>query len=127
MADVVKITDAGMAIVTNRIKGSGTEPKYAHWGTGTTEAANNNTALETARGESRVEGTSSRQTTNTTNDTYRLVSTITCAGSAADITEYGQFDASTDGNLFIRGTFTAEELQVGDSIEFTCDAVFNQA
>jgi hypothetical protein len=126
-ADVVVVTDAGMDIITNRLKGSGTEPKYVHWGTGTTGAAAADTALETARAEDRTDGTSSRVTTTVTNDTYQVAGTITAAGSSAAITEAGLFDASTDGNMLLRGTFDAINLQIGDSIAFTVKVKFDQA
>ena len=119
MAQVDKSTHAGSAIVANRIKGTGTEPNYAHWGTGATAAAATQTALVTPRSEARVAGTSSIVTTDQTNDTYQVVATITCASTAAAITEYGQFDASTSGNMLIRSSFDAINLQVGDSIQFT--------
>jgi hypothetical protein len=125
MADTVKITDAGLDITTNRLKGSGTEPSYIGWGTGTTAAAVGNTALETARGESRTNGTTSRVTTNTTNDTYQNVGTITCASTSAAITEMGLFDASTNGNMYMRATFSAINVSVGDSIQFTAKAVYD--
>lgn len=121
MAQVDKSTDAGSAIIANRIKGAGTEPNYAHWGTGATAAAVTDTALQTARAEARVAGTSTRETTTVANDTYRLVTTLTCASTAAAITEYGQFDASTSGNMLLRSTFDALNLQVGDSIQFTAN------
>ena len=130
MADVFKVVDTGLGITTNRLKNGdtgATEPKYAHWGTGATAAANGDTALQTARAEARVSGTTTRETTNTTNDTYQCVATITCASTSAAITEYGQFDASSNGNMFIRGTFDAINVSVGDSIQFTSKAVFDQA
>jgi len=127
MADVVTVTNVGLGIVTNRVKGSGTEPNHVAWGTGTTAAAVGNTALETARGESRTAGTSTQQTTTTTNDTYRVVGSITAVSTSAAITEVGLFDASTSGNLFLRATFDAINVNVGDSISFTINTVFDQA
>jgi hypothetical protein len=121
------VVDTGLAILTNRIIGSGTEPKYIHWGTGTTDPVAGNTALQTPRAEARVSGTSSRVQTNVSNDTYQVVGEITCAGSAAAITEVGLFDASTNGNLFMRATFAAINVGVGDKIEFTIKTVFDQA
>jgi len=66
-----------------------------------------------------VAGTSSQVTTTTTNDTYQVVGTITCAGAGKTITNAGLFDASTGGNLFAKGDFTGIALNVGDSIQFT--------
>lgn len=127
MADAAYVVDNGLAIVTNRIIGSGTEPKYIGWGTGTTGAAATDTGLETAAAESRTSGTGTRQQTSTANDTYQVVGAIVCAGSAKAITEVALYDASSGGNCFFHGTFSAINVSVGDSIEFTLKAVFNQA
>lgn len=127
MPDVVTVTNTGLGITTNRIKGAGTEPKYVAWGTGTTAAEATDTALETAGAEARTDGTSTQQTTNTTNDTYQVVGVITCTGTNKAITEVGLFDASSAGNLFLRGTFDAINVNVGDSVQFTIKAVYDQA
>ena len=121
----------GREITTNRIKGTGTEPKFLHWGTDGTilPLADGNTALGSPRSEARVAGASSVVTTTTTNDTYRVVGTLTAA-SAAAITEAGLFDDAgagtppTGGNLFIRGTFAVINLETDDSIQFTIDGQF---
>lgn len=126
MADAVKVTNNGLGIITNRIIGAGTEPKYAGWGIGTTEAAEADTGLETASAEARTTGTSSRQQTNDANDTYRVVAEIVCTGSDKAITEVALFDAAAAGNCFIHGTFTAINIGVQESIEFTINIVFNQ-
>lgn len=120
------VTNAGLDVVTNRIKGSGTEPNYVAWGTGAAAAAAADTTLSTEASESRVAGTSSRQTTNTTNDTYRVIGTLTAAG-AKTITNAGLFDAAASGNLFVHGDFSGVPLAAGESIQFTIDAVFDQA
>lgn len=127
MADASCVTNTGLGITTNRIKGSGTEPNYIGWGTGTTAAAVTDTGLETAAAESRVSGTSTQQTTNTSNDTYQVVGTLTCSGSGKTISEIALFDASTSGNCFARATFTGLPLSVGDSIQFTVKAIYDQA
>jgi hypothetical protein len=119
MAQVDKATKVSCSIVANRLKGDGTAPKYIHWGTGNTAATIDDTALQTPRAESRVAGTETIVTTTVTNDTYQVVGTITCAGTAAAITEFGQFDAASGGNILVRSTFDVINLQVGDSIQFT--------
>lgn len=128
MTDAIIIPDTGMAIVTDFLSASGaTVPKWIDWGTGTTAPVAGNTALETVKSdEARTVGTGSQATTNTTNDTYQVVGTITCASSGAAITEVGLFDALTSGNLFLRGTFSAINLNVADSIEFTIKTVYDQ-
>lgn len=113
------LTNAGKAITTNRIKGSGTEPNYVGWGTGAGTAAASDTTLFTEASEARVAGTSTQQTTTVTNDTYQVVGTLTCAGSGKTITNAGLLDASSGGNLYMKGDFTGIALNVGDGIQFT--------
>ena len=132
-ADVVKVTDTGLSITTNRLKGSGTAPDYGGWGTGTTAAANGDTGLETPRNEARVQGTATQQQTNTANDTHQVVVELTCAATVAAITEFGLFDGAgtgtppTGANLFSRATFDVLNLSVGNKIEFTHKTVYDQA
>lgn len=113
------LVNAGRAIITNRLRGSGTEPNYVAWGTGAGTAAVTDTTLFTEASEARVAGTSSQFTTSVTNDTYQVVGTLTCAGAGKTITNAGLFDASTSGNLFLKGDFTGIALNVADSIQFT--------
>ena len=83
--------------------------------------------LESPRAEARVDGTSSRITTNSSLDTYQVAGTLTAAGTAATIKETGLFDAITAGSLYLRGTFDVVNLNVGDSIAFTIKSVFDQS
>lgn len=129
MAVTSYVVDKGLEITTSRLKGLGTEPNYAGWGTGTTTATPTDTGLETASAEARVLGTSSQVDTSTTKDTYQVVVTITSA-SGQTISEVCLFDAITSGNCFFRSTFTAGDAQAllaGESIEFTIKAQYNQA
>jgi hypothetical protein len=111
------VVNTGKSIITNRILGSGTEPKYVAMGTGGTAEAITQTALVTEV-ETRTSGTSSQQTTTTTGDTYRVIGTVTATTTRA-ITESGLFDASSAGNMFTRALFTVINLANGDSIAFT--------
>jgi hypothetical protein len=117
------LVNTGKAVVTNRIKGSGTEPSYVAWGTGAGTTAATDTTLFTETG-TRTAGTSTQQTTSTTNDTYQVVGTLT-ASSSLTITNAGTFDAATVGNLFIKGDFTGIALNSGDSIQFTVKCQFS--
>jgi hypothetical protein len=115
------LTTSGKGIITNRIKGSGTEPLYIGWGTGAGTAAVGDTALateDTTGGYTRATGTSSRVTTSVTNDTYQVVGTLT-AGASLTITNAGTFDAVSGGNICVHGDFTGIALASGDSIQFT--------
>lgn len=117
------LTNKGKEIIVDRILGNGTEPKYVAWGTGAGTAAATDTTLFTEAAESRTNGTSSKVTTTTTNDTYQVVGAITAA-SGKTITNAGLFDASTSGNLFAKTDFTGVALDTNDSITFTFKANF---
>ena len=119
------LVNTGRAIITNRVKNGATgatEPNFVAWGTGAGTTGATDTTLFTETG-TRTTGTSTQQTTSTTNDTYQVVGTMT-AGGALTITNAGLFDASTVGNLFIKGDFTGLVLASGDSIQFTIKAQF---
>jgi hypothetical protein len=115
-------TNAGAAIVTNRMIQAGTAPKNIGWGIGTGAAAVGDTALGTESAPTtaggRTVGTESRTTVTNTNDNYQVTGTVT-AGSTLAITEAGLFDAVTAGNMLIRSVFSAVNVVSGDSIAFT--------
>ncbi len=130
------VVDGGLDIITNRIKGSGTEPLNIGWGTGTQTAT---TRADTGLGPTTVEklvdlatsagtdhtvGTSSRITTTTTNDSYRVTGTRTATGAGA-VTVAGLFDAASGGNLFLKGDFAAINLASADSIAFTITCILD--
>lgn len=128
------LTNAGRAILTNRIKGAGTEPINMGIGSGSTTAeAVTNTALQTefttgtwtgyARLGSGTGATSSQQTTTSANDTYQVVGTFTAPGTA-NVQEAGLFDAATGGNMLIRGLTGGVSLASGDSIQLTIKLTF---
>lgn len=126
------LTNAGRAILTAALKLTATEPKQVGWGTGAGTAAAADTTLFTekaadlsATSGTRVAGTTSQQTTGVTNDTYRVVGTITATG-AGTVTNAGCFDNATigSGNLFLKGDFTGIALLSGDSITFTMNLQF---
>lgn len=118
------LVNTGKAIVTNYLSGgAATQPEYIGWGTGVGTTAATDTTLFTEIG-SRVAGTSTQQTTSTTDDTFQVVGTLTAGGSVT-ITNAGLFDASTSGNLFVKGDFTGIGLTSGDSIQFTIKTQFS--
>ena len=129
------MVSTGKAIVTNRIRGLGTEPLYVAWGTGAgTTAIGDVTLFSEVNGAgaasgTRVTGTSTQQTTTVTNDTYQVVGTVS-ASTALTITNAGLFDTATfttgaGPTLFIKGDFTGIALNAGDSIQFTIKAQFS--
>lgn len=121
-------TNAGTAIITNRlVAAGGTAPKNIGWGIGTTTAAVTQTALVTESAPTtaggRTVGTEARTTGTNANDQYTVTGTVTAGGSLA-ITEAGLFDAVTAGNMLIRGDFAAVNVVSGDSIAFTFNLKF---
>jgi len=118
------LVNTGKAIVTNYLNGgAATQPKYVAWGTGAGTTAATDTTLFTEV-TPRTTGTTSQVTTSTTNDTYQVVGTQTAA-TTETITNAGLFDASTSGNLFVKGDFTGVPLNSGDSIQFTFKVQFS--
>ena len=119
----VRVQNSGLAIIANRIIGSGTEPKFAAMGTGTGQAA---TATTLATEVETRSGTNvgTRVTTTQTNDTYQVVNTTT-ATTARTITEAGLFDASTSGNIFTYADSFTITLANGDSVSWTWKIAFS--
>ena len=109
-------TNAGKAITANRVKGSGTEPNNSGIGTGAGTATAADTTLFTETG-TRVAGTSTVVTTTVTNDTYQVVATH--SPGAITVTNAGLFDATSGGNLFLKGDFTGIPLGASDSLQLT--------
>lgn len=92
--------------------------KYLGWGSSSTAAAVTQTTLVSANPEARTTGVISNPATNT----HRVIGTIE-ATAARTVAEVGLFDASTNGNLCVRATFTSKSLITGDQVRFTVDAV----
>jgi len=86
--------------------------KYHDSGVGVTGAAVGDTDIETTDGESRVAGT---QTENAAN-IYESVGTIAYTTTKA-ITEHGLFNAASGVTLLDRHTFSAINVENGDSIK----------
>jgi len=124
MVDVV--TNVGLDIITERLLNGGiAEPKFIAMGTGTTAAAITDTVIETEV-ETRTSGTSTVETTgSTTNDTYRVVGTVSATATRA-IANAGLLTASSGGSLFVHSNFAVINLLTNDSITFTFNVLFNQ-
>lgn len=116
------LVNAGKSIIVDRILGTGTEPKYVGVGTGAGSTAAADTTLFTEV-ETRATGTGSKVTTTTTNDTHRVVGTVSITATRA-ITNAGVFDASTLGNLYVKAEFSTINLVNGDSLQLTFNCQF---
>jgi hypothetical protein len=110
-------------MVSDAVTGSSVVPALARFkfmdsGTGTTAATDGDTALQTPTGVARVTATlSNAQTATTSNHTAQLkyTGTITYNASYA-VTEWGQFDASTAGNLMDHRIFSAINVANGKEV-----------
>lgn len=109
-------TSVGEAQVTDFTTGDASAPAnyYIAWGTGAGTAAKGDTTLFVEASEARVIGAETQPAA----DKAQWVGTLTADG-AKTITNAGLFDASTVGNLFVKGDFTGVVLALGDKIEFT--------
>ena len=127
------VPNTGLANITAALHNYASRGKYMQWGEGTGQSSTS-TAIASAgnTAEDRTDGTSSQVTTNTSNDTYQVVGTITALTTLA-ITEMAMFDAAgsgnppTGGNMTFYGDFSAINLAASDAITFTAQKVFDQA
>lgn len=118
-----KIVNAGLALAAGLLNGSGspTTPTYIAVGTGTTAVAATDTTLQTessTSGLSRAAATVSLVTTTVTNDTAQWVKSFSVTGSVA-VTESGVFNASSNGTMLCRQTFSAVNVINGDTFQVT--------
>lgn len=118
-------TNAGKAIQSNLVSGlGGTAPNYVGIGSGTGTTAATDTTLFTEyttgtwSGYARVNATPTRITTTVASDTIQWQATFT-APAAETVTNGGNFDAATGGNLLDKGDWTGVALATGDSIQLT--------
>jgi hypothetical protein len=117
------ITNAGRALISGLINGSGSPAAatYVAVGTGATAANAADTTLQTessTSGLSRAAGTVSLVTTSVTNDTAQVTKTFTVTGSVA-VTEAGLLNAASTGTLLARQVFSAINVVNGDSLQIT--------
>lgn len=96
MANAAVATFPGRAIMWNRLRGNGTEPKNMGWGdSAVTASASSNVNMFKPQTEARTVGTSTMATTSFLGDTYSVSGSIVCAVGAKTITEFGLFDTTT--------------------------------
>lgn len=116
------VTSAGQAAVAGLINGVITNAfEHIAIGTGTNAAAIGDTALQTeitTGGGARAPGTTSRVTTDVTNDTAQVVLTFTFSAGFA-VTEAGLLDSLSGGVLLARQVFSALNVVSGDSLTLT--------
>lgn len=111
------LTDVGRAQIIAKLHAGESTP-YIGWGTGAGTAGVTDTTLFSEVSAERGASSASIVTTTVTNDTWQNVATLTSV-SGATITNGGLFDASSSGNLLVKGDFTGVVLAAGDKIQFT--------
>jgi hypothetical protein len=117
------ITNAGRALISGLINGSGTPAAatYIAVGTGTNAFSASDTTLQTessTSGLSRAAGTVSLVTTSVTNDTAQVLKSFSVSGTVA-VTEAGLLNASSTGTLLCRQTFSAVNVVNTDTLQIT--------
>ena len=100
MVNNATATYSGRSIITNKLKGNGTEPKFIGWGQAPatmTGSANSDVNLFVPSSEARASGSSSQVTGSGGQlaDTYQVTGSITAAAPKT-ITEAGLFDSGTN-------------------------------
>lgn len=119
-----QVQDNGLVNIVAAWHAYASRCKYLGWGTSSGQGVSAND-LAAAAPESRTDGTTSVQTVNTSNDTMRIVGSITATATRA-ITEVGAFDAASSGNMGLYASFTVVNLETDDSITFTLNATVDQ-
>lgn len=124
------LANTGEAICSGLVtKVTTLDPKYIGIGSGAGTAAKTDTTLFTEyttgtwAAYARTSTAGTQVTTTNTNDASQWVGTFT-AGAAQTVTNAGNFDALTVGNLFVKGDFTGVVLANGDSIQVTIKLTF---
>ncbi len=115
------VVNSGLTWIAGALSGSIAAPatmKYIGIGTGTTAATGPQTALVAPEIETRATGAQTLVTTDTANDTYQVVGTVTITTAAA-VTEAGLFSAATAGSMLSRQVFSAINVIAADTIQFT--------
>lgn len=113
------VTNTGLRVIAERIKGNLTEPVKIGWGKGTTEPTPSNTALEnedSTPGYARVSGVSSIVSVGTTNDTFQVSGAIVSLAEQ-EITEWALFDSA--GNMLCREVLNpGYNMSIGGLLNF---------
>lgn len=116
------ITNAGLAVAAKRLGGV-TVNAITHMaiGTGTPTATALQSEISTGGG-GRAAVTPTSEDTNVTGDTARSVNLFTFTDTFA-ITEEGLFNAASVGNMIASRSFSAINVESGDSLQITHDIV----
>lgn len=119
------VTDAGFALVTDLLKGSGTEPTYIAYGSDDTDFNETDTALGSET--DRASATVTRTALNVSNDTIQFYVLFTASGSVT-IKEVGVFNDATTGTCLIRKVLdTQHNLTSGQTYSCTINLALTRS
>jgi hypothetical protein len=112
------VVTTGRSYITSRMRdASTTVMSHIAVGTGAVAPATGNTTLGTETGRSA--GTTSQQTTLTTDDTYQISATFAAGIATGALTEAGIFNAGSGGIMASRVTFPVVNKAADDAITIT--------
>ena len=116
------VTKLGFGVIAGRILNTPTKnsPRHIGMGTGATSAdrtaADTDTALSNEV-ETRTQGVESQVTTTETDDSYKVVGSITTTAARA-VDEVGLFTASSGGEMAFSATHAVVNLDISDSLNY---------
>lgn len=117
------VTNSGLVGVSDALLAA-----FTHFALGTDATAPLATQTALITETDRFTGlTTSKQTTNTTDDTARFEGTYTFTADRTGLNEVGLFDAGVGGSMLFRQTFSDLNVQNGDEIFIRGDVVSDQA
>lgn len=132
MADACFVINNGKQIISNRMIGGGSDPKFIQWGVGTATALVTDTGLQSTVGttEARTNGTSSQVAGAQTLSKYQVVGLVT-ALQPITIAEVALFDGAgaggpppTGANCFLHASHGSTTLAIGEAITYTITVDF---
>ncbi len=122
-----RVQNSGLARITSALIAL---PWWLQWGTSSNAPPAATSVTTAGTTEARAQATAVQATTTLANDTCSLTATIVAAGTRS-ITEIGAFDAigagspPVGGNMDLYTDFSALNINVGDSIQFTLNLSFS--
>lgn len=117
------VVDTGLAYIASRMKdATATAMSHMGVGTGTTAAADAQTALVTEIG-TRQSTTVTIQTTTVAGDTVQYVATFGAGVATGALTEAGIFNAVSGGTMLCRTVFSVINKGANDTLQITWKVV----
>lgn len=114
------VVNTGFAFITSRMTGtSSAVMSHMGIGSGTTAASGTQTALVTPLGSRVALSSTTRVSTNVTNDAVQFVASFPAGTGTGAVTEAGLFNAVTGGDMLARTVFPVINKGANDSMTIT--------